>query len=181
MASDAKTKTSKFSVTHTRVAAISRFLRKAYGVTTTNSTRGIDGIRTSKGATKTTVGLTVRMLDDEKYATEWAAEIERDLTAAGYQVTMHPGAISMTITRKEWIIIDRIESMTITSDREALIDDAGLLAASDSVIEILQEKGFIQPGGRQLTELGAQARSILVDQRKKKVQADKRKLKARGW
>jgi hypothetical protein len=178
MANDTKTK--KGFGNHARAAAISRFLKKHVGVETINEgSTGLEGIRVQQDNPISSVWLRVR-LDDEAAAAAWTREIADKLEANGYKVTRHDSSLS--ITCDDWQLDDQIGRLLFGfSGREALIDDAGMLAATDHVVKALRDGGLVEQETRALTELGRTFRARLILQRNRKQQAEKRRIRSRGW
>ena len=180
MATDSKKK-SGYTTGYERVAAISRFLRKKYDIRTTNGTRGLEGVGVSKGVNNAYVWLHVA-LDDKSKAIEWAREIAQDLEDAGYQVKGYEHSLSITHT--SWLLKDKIYDALfrcLAAGRTAIESDTALIQASERTIQDMRNAGFLEDGTLRLTEFGQQARALVLAENKKRAQAERRRLRERGW
>lgn len=178
MANDTKTK--KSFGNHARAAAISRFLRKHEGITTTNgSNKHFDGVRVTQDNAASSVWLFVG-LPDESEAARWIGEIADKLEASGYQVTRHNN--SLGITCADWQLDDQVGRLLFGFDGRVYLErDDMWTGMPNHVLTSLRNAGLVKPDVLELTELGAAVRGRVIAQRAKADQAEKRRKRARGW
>jgi hypothetical protein len=184
MASDRKNTHKGNGGAYARATAISRFLKRVEGIQTTNNAcRGTEGVRVHQDIGSAFVTLSVFLGEDaEKAAAEWAGEIADKLRTAGYQVERNGRALA--ITHDTWIAQDMIRvalGRCLFTGREAIASDIALINAAPHTIEALRGAGILMDGTLRLTEFGEQVRVFVLAENKKKDQAEKRRIKARGW
>lgn len=178
MANDTKTK--KAFGNYARAAAISRFLRKHEDITTTNAgSNHLDGVRVNQDNAASAVWLFVG-LPDEAEAARWATQIADKLEASGYQVVSHNNSLSITCA--EWQFDDRIGRLLFGFDGRAHLERGDMWTGMPNhILASLRNAGLVRPDALELTELGATVRDRVIVQRKKADQAERRRLRARGW
>lgn len=178
MANDTKTK--KSFGNYARAAAISRFLRKHEGITTTNASgRHFDGVRVSQDNAASSVWLFVG-LPDENEATQWVGQIADKLEASGYQVARHNHSLSITCA--DWQLDDQVGRLLFGFDGwERLERDDMWTGMPNHVLASFRNAGLVKPDALELTELGDAVRGRVIVQRKKTDQAERRRLRQRGW
>lgn len=181
MATDSRKRPGRGFASTARGAAISRFIKKHFDVQTltSNSPRGSDGVRVTQEPYAAQVYIRVT-LSDEQQAEAWAGEISAKLVASGYEISWSSGA-SFTVTKQEWKFDDAILAGMFGIRPEIMESDTGLVAALPSHVEQLRRNGWIKPDTLQLTELGARVRDRLLDQKRKREQAERRRGRERGW
>lgn len=181
MATDTKPK--KRFGNYARAAAIARFIKKTYGATTANSaSRGSQGIRVTQDNAMSLVWLHVQ-LDDVEEAIEWAAEIEADLTKAGYDVQPVGSGGHFRVSKEEWRFDDQIGRLLFGfSGREFLERDGDMWTGMpEHVLRQLRVVALVEQDRLEFTELGAKVRARVITQKKRRDQAECRRIRSRGY
>lgn len=180
MATDSRKRPGRGFSSTARGAVISRFIKKHFDVRTLTSVdRGCDGVRVTQEPYSAEVCVYVA-LPDEKQAEEWAREIMTKLVGADYEISWSRGN-TFTVTKPEWKLDDMIAKGMFAIRPATMESDSGLVAALPSHIEQLRRNGWIKPSALELTELGEQVRARLLDQKRKREQAERRRIRERGW
>lgn len=181
MATDSKKRPGRGFASTARGAAISRFIKRHFDVRTINSSasRGDLGVRVSQEPHGDRVYVHV-FLDSEEESAEWAGEIADKLTQSGYEVLARSGG-SFTVSKQEWRLDDAILAGMFAIRPEIMESDSGLVTALPGQVAQLREHGWIKPDTLELTDLGQQVRARLLEQKRTREQANRRRLRERGW
>lgn len=183
MSTDSRKRPGRGFASTARASAVSRSIKKLTGVTPMNSanSRGQHGVRVSQEPYAATVFVSV-FLDNADQAATWATQIRDTLIGAGYEKDWTSGdGTSFTVTKAEWKFDDTVAAGMFGIDPEDMESDTGLTAARPATITQLRNNGWIKLDTLQLTDLGQQVRERLLIQKRKRAQAEKRRIKARGW
>lgn len=164
-----------------RGAAISRLITKRFGLKPSS----LNGIRVwqDNGPRSSVVRVRVNLGEeswDRKEAADWTTQIAEIVQGAGYELVSQDEA-SLTITRATWRLDDMIFSGLSFTEHRYMESDAELVKAQSRVVTILRNNGWIMRDTLELTELGEQVRARLLALKRQRENAEKRRVRERGW
>lgn len=181
MGSDRPKKKGRGFASTARASAISRFMKKNFGVLVNNSaSRGHYGVYVHQAPYAVEVEITVSTPIEED-ACSWAGEITQKLTDAGYEVQQGGSGTRLYVTKAEWRFADKVTTDLFGISPAIMESDSGLVAALPVHVARLRKNGWIKPDTLELTEKGHTVRAHLLVEKKKREQAEKRRLRERGW
>jgi hypothetical protein len=181
MATDSRKRPGRGFASTARAAAITRFIRKHFDVKTLTpaDSLALYGVRVSQESYSDCVRVRVS-LPDEGEAVKWAEDITGKLVEHGYEIQSSSGA-AFYVTKQEWKFDDMVSKGMFAVRPEVMESDAGLVTATPLVVEQLRGNGWLKPDTLELTELGQRVRERLLVQKRTRGQAERRRLRERGW